>query len=91
MNTNLNTRGRITIKGIERCTPKMNSFLTEVWGATLSLLPSRWWVGLLERLIPLSDKIPWPVRQEEASQITFPQVAIPAFPVGPCNASWNLG
>lgn len=56
MNTDLNIRGRITIKGLERCTPKMNSFLTEVWGATPSLLPSRWWVGLLKRLIPLSDK-----------------------------------
>ena len=28
---------------------------------------------------------------ESASQITFLQVAIPAFPGGPCNATWNLG
>lgn len=83
MNTDLNTRGRITMRGIERCTPKMNSFLTKAWGTTLSPLPSIWWVGLLKRLMPLSDKAPWPVRQEEASQITFPQVANSCPPLRP--------
>lgn len=32
---------------------------------------------------PFLDKIPWPVRQKEASQVTLAQLAIPAFPAGP--------
>ena len=92
MGTTFNTRGRITIKGIERCTSE-DEFLScrSVGCYTLPFAFQMVGRHLLERLIPLSDKIPWPMRQKEASQITFPWVAIPVFPVGPCNPTWNLG
>lgn len=69
---------------------KVNSCLAQVWGVTLFCLPDGG-QALLERLVPLSDKIPWPVRQKEATQITFLWVAIPAFPVGLCNVpgTWD--
>lgn len=69
---------------------KVNSCLAQVWGVTLFCLPDGG-QALLESLVGLSDKIPWPVRQKEATQITFLRVVIPAFPVGLCNGTWNLG
>ena len=68
----------------------MNFFLARVWVVTLYLLHQMVGRHLLEKLIPFLDKVPWPVRQKEASQVTFPQVAIPVFPVGPRNAIWIL-
>ena len=73
MGTNFNTRGKITIKGIEKCTPE-DEFLScrSVGCYILCLLPSRWWVRyLLQRLIPLSDEIPWPVRQKVPPRSPF--------------------
>lgn len=68
----------------------MNFCFARVWDVTLYLLQQMVGRHLLEKLIPFLDKIPWPVRQKEASQVTLAQLAIPAFPVGPRDAIWIL-
>ena len=58
----------------------MNFFLARVWDVTLYLLHQMVGRHLLEKLIPFLDKIPWPVRQKEASQVTLAQLAIRPSP-----------
>ena len=53
----------------------MNFFLARVWVVTLYLLHQMVGRHLLEKLIPFLDKVPWPVRQKEASQVTLKLVA----------------
>lgn len=74
---NFNTRGRITIESIEGYTLE-NEFLSCQRVGRNSLLFASQMVGrhLWERPIPVSDKIPWPVRQKEAFHSPFPGVAL---------------
>ena len=51
----------------------MNFFLARVWVVTLYLLHQMVGRHLLEKPIPFLDKVPWPVRQKEASQVTSPR------------------